>query len=66
MSGGGSPDEVSESTALGQPSDQNESERGQKVIDDETEQVTYSYTFLHVTMMFASLYLMMTITNWYK
>jgi len=57
----------SETTALGQPSDQNDSERaGQKVVDDEEEQVTYSYTFFHVTMMFACLYLMMTITNWYK
>lgn len=51
-------------TVLDQPTDQNEN--GQRVIDDETEAVTYSYTFFHVTMMFACLYLMMTITNWYK
>lgn len=62
----GTSDEASESTALGQPADQINSERGQKVIDNETEQVTYSYSFFHVTMMFACLYIMMTITNWYK
>ena len=56
-----------ERAVLDQPSDQNESERGgQRIVDDETEYVTYSYTFFHVTMMFACLYLMMTITNWYK
>jgi len=55
-----------ERAVLDQPADQNESAMGQQVVDDETESVTYSYTFFHMTMIFACLYLMMTITNWYK
>ena len=55
-----------ERAVLDQPADQNENATGQRVVDDETESVTYSYTFFHVTMIFACLYLMMTITNWYK
>ena len=59
---------------LGEPSDQtnikevNEgsSSNGQVVYDDEEDGVSYSYSFFHVMMMLASLYLMMTITNWYK
>ena len=65
-----------ERTVLDEPSDQvsgttksdaGEVERkGQRVHDDEEDGVTYSYTFFHITMMMATLYLMMTITNWYK
>lgn len=59
---------------LGEPSDQTPNvtvvddggSNGQTVYDDEDDGVTYSYTFYHVMMMLASLYLMMTITNWYK
>lgn len=39
--------------------------KGQVVYDDETESLTYSYTFFHFTMILATFYLMMTITNWY-
>jgi len=64
-----------EKTTLDQPDDQvsgsvsptsDVERKGQQVHDDEGEAVSYSYTFFHITMMFASLYLMMTITNWYK
>lgn len=61
--------EASETTTLGEPADQSDPEQqrgGQVVRDDETDAVTYSYTFFHVTMIFASLYIMMTVTNWYK
>lgn len=39
----------------------------QKIIeDDEQEGVEYSYSFFHALLSLASLYLMMTMTNWYR
>ena len=40
--------------------------KGQRVYDDEDDSVSYSYSFFHIMMGLATLYLMMTITNWYK
>ncbi|KII65068.1 putative serine incorporator [Thelohanellus kitauei] len=37
---------------------------GQNVTDDEQDGVVYNYSFFHILMFLASLYLMMTITNW--
>ncbi|KAF0991956.1 hypothetical protein HZS_7042 [Henneguya salminicola] len=37
---------------------------GQNVVDDEEEGVAYNYSLFHFFMCLASLYLMMTITNW--
>jgi len=36
------------------------------VVDDEEGAVAYSYSFFHFMMVLATLYIMMTITNWYK
>lgn len=38
--------------------------RGQTVVDDETDAVHYNWSYFHVSLMLASLYMMMVITNW--
>ncbi|XP_020028731.1 serine incorporator 3 [Castor canadensis] len=37
-----------------------------RVVDNEKEGVQYSYSFFHLMLCFASLYIMMTMTNWYS
>ncbi|KAA0703488.1 Serine incorporator 1 [Triplophysa tibetana] len=37
-----------------------------RAVDNEEDAVTYSYSFFHFHLFLASLYIMMTLTNWYK
>ncbi|RXN33870.1 serine incorporator 2-like protein [Labeo rohita] len=37
-----------------------------RAVDNEEDSVTYSYSFFHFSLLLASLYIMMTLTNWYQ
>uniref|UniRef100_A0A8C8IK79 Serine incorporator 2 n=1 Tax=Oncorhynchus tshawytscha TaxID=74940 RepID=A0A8C8IK79_ONCTS len=37
-----------------------------RAVDNEEDAVTYSYSFFHFSLCLASLYIMMTLTNWYQ
>lgn len=37
-----------------------------RAVDDEEESVSYNYSFFHFHLCLASLYIMMTLTNWYQ
>ncbi|XP_054254648.1 serine incorporator 2 [Indicator indicator] len=37
-----------------------------RAYDDEQDGVTYNYTFFHLCLLLAALYIMMTLTNWYR
>lgn len=56
------------STALGDEESQNKNRTGNdnKVWDNEEDTVAYSWSLFHLVFASATLYVMMTLTNWYQ
>ncbi|KAI3370501.1 hypothetical protein L3Q82_025261 [Scortum barcoo] len=55
---------LSESASSPDPSEESTGHR--RVEDNERDMVQYSYSFFHFMLFLASLYIMMTLTNWYS
>ncbi|KAG7478372.1 hypothetical protein MATL_G00079940 [Megalops atlanticus] len=55
-----------EESAPGTPEEVEVGDGPRRVEDNEREMVQYSYSFFHFMLFLASLYIMMTLTNWYS
>lgn len=61
----GSESVILRDTATSGASDE-EDGQPRRVVDNEKEGVQYNYTFFHFMLCLASLYIMMTLTRWYR
>lgn len=57
---------LAKDTGAGRDGGNDGGENGKKVWDNEEETVAYNWSFFHVMFALATLYVMMTLTNWYK
>ncbi|XP_039367622.1 serine incorporator 2 isoform X2 [Mauremys reevesii] len=55
-----------ESPAMLSGGDPSVEDGGHRAYDNEQDGVAYNYTFFHICLFLASLYIMMTLTNWYR